>query len=99
MKFNLLINWNSDRNSSDSLFVLIIISRENLLTDLKRLEQNKGSHCIDGMSVVLVFHFFYSHILSLLLIHSSNSLNLLGESHVVLFYTKPSITLIGVNEG
>ncbi|MCD4840375.1 group II intron reverse transcriptase/maturase, partial [Neobacillus sedimentimangrovi] len=28
-----------------------ILSRENLLTALKRVEQNKGSHGIDGMSV------------------------------------------------
>lgn len=28
-----------------------ILSRENLLTALKRIEQNKGSHGIDGMSV------------------------------------------------
>lgn len=28
-----------------------ILSRENLLTALKRVERNKGSHGIDGMSV------------------------------------------------
>ncbi|MBY0097119.1 hypothetical protein [Mesobacillus maritimus] len=26
-----------------------ILSRENLLTTLKRVERNKGSHCVDGM--------------------------------------------------
>lgn len=32
-----------------SMLMELILSRENLLTALKRVEQNKGSHGVDGM--------------------------------------------------
>jgi RNA-directed DNA polymerase len=38
-----------------------ILSRENLLTALKRVEQNKGSHGIDGMSVKLLRRHLYEN--------------------------------------
>ncbi|TVZ81242.1 hypothetical protein FB379_11741 [Aeribacillus composti] len=34
-----------------SMLMEMILSRENLLAALKRVEQNKGSHGVDGMSV------------------------------------------------
>ncbi|RFU60385.1 group II intron reverse transcriptase/maturase [Bacillus sp. V59.32b] len=38
-----------------------ILSRENLLTALKRVEQNKGSHGIDGMSVKFLRRHLYEN--------------------------------------
>lgn len=38
-----------------------ILSRENLLTALKRVEQNKGSHGIDGMSVKFLRQHLYEN--------------------------------------
>ena len=34
-----------------SMLIEMILSRENLLAALKRVEQNKGGHGVDGMSV------------------------------------------------
>ncbi|WHZ05927.1 group II intron reverse transcriptase/maturase [Neobacillus sp. YX16] len=39
----------------------LILSRENLLTALKRVEQNKGSHGIDGMSVKFLRRHLYEN--------------------------------------
>ncbi len=38
-----------------------VLSRENLLTALKRVEQNKGSHGIDGMSVKFLRRYLYEN--------------------------------------
>ena len=42
-----------------------ILSRENLLVALKRVERNKGSHGIDGMSVKLLRRHLYDNWLSM----------------------------------
>jgi RNA-directed DNA polymerase len=49
------------RRKDNIMLMELILSRENLLTALKRVEQNKGSHGIDGMSVKFLRRHLYEN--------------------------------------
>ena len=66
-------NWHKkkrySRKEAYQMLMEQILSRENLLSALKRVERNKGSHGVDGMSVQNL----REHILRTLGIHENGT--------------------------